>query len=153
MWHILPLLSSFAHFLDGKPMRSWFQSELPRSIPWNSVESDLGCTSSNYFDNVTLTIHNVTLTSQKLCQYNNKSDCSETNRYNSPQNAINEVKVFLRRPKGRRSNIALYLQFMQIFTNQKYSSIVIFITPDRKQCPHWLILRLTTRSYYRCNLT
>ena len=28
---------------------------------------------------------------------------------------------FLRRPKGRRSNIALDLQFMQIFTNQKYS--------------------------------
>ena len=65
----------------------------------------------------------------------------------------NEDNVFLRRPKGRRSNIALDLQFMQIFTNQKYSLIVIFITPDRKQCPHWLILRLTTRSYYRCNLT
>ena len=29
--------------------------------------------------------------------------------------------VFLRRPKDRRSNIALDLQFMQIFTNQKYS--------------------------------
>ena len=29
--------------------------------------------------------------------------------------------IFLRRPKGRRSNIALDLQFMQIFTNQKYS--------------------------------
>ena len=29
--------------------------------------------------------------------------------------------TFLRRPKGRRSNIALDLQFMQIFTNQKYS--------------------------------
>ena len=28
---------------------------------------------------------------------------------------------FLRRPKGRRSNIALDLQFMQIFTDQKYS--------------------------------
>ena len=28
----------------------------------NSVESDLGCTSRNYFDNVTLTSHNVTLT-------------------------------------------------------------------------------------------
>ena len=28
---------------------------------------------------------------------------------------------FLRRPKGRRSNITLDLQFMQIFTNQKYS--------------------------------
>ena len=30
----------------------------------NSVESGLGCTSSIYFDNVTLTLHNVTLTSQ-----------------------------------------------------------------------------------------
>ena len=33
-----------------------------------SVELDLGCTSSIYFDNVTLTLHNVTLTSQKPCQ-------------------------------------------------------------------------------------
>ena len=39
----------------------------------NSVESDLECTSRLYFDN---------LTSQKPCQYNNKSDCSETNCYN-----------------------------------------------------------------------
>ena len=30
----------------------------------NSMESDLGCTSSIYFNNVTLTLHNVTLTSQ-----------------------------------------------------------------------------------------
>ena len=50
----------------------------------NSVESDLGCTSRVYFDNVTLT-------SQKPCQYNNKFDCSETNGYNIPQDAINEV--------------------------------------------------------------
>ena len=28
----------------------------------NSVESDLGCTSRIYFDNVTLTLHNATLT-------------------------------------------------------------------------------------------
>ena len=31
------------------------------------------------------------------------------------------IGVFLRRPKGRHSNIALDLQFMQIITNQKYS--------------------------------
>ena len=31
------------------------QSELPRPIPWNSMESDLGCTSRIYVDNVTLT--------------------------------------------------------------------------------------------------
>ena len=37
------------------------QSELPRPIPWDSVESDLGCTSRIYFDNVTLRLHNVTL--------------------------------------------------------------------------------------------
>ena len=36
------------------------------------------------------------------------------------QNKIDKTD-FLRRPKGRRSNIALDLQFMQIFTNQKYS--------------------------------
>ena len=38
------------------------QSELPRSISWNSVESDLGCTSMIYFDNVTLTLHNAEVT-------------------------------------------------------------------------------------------
>ena len=30
----------------------------------NSVESDLGCTSRIYFDNVTLTLYNMTLPSQ-----------------------------------------------------------------------------------------
>ena len=50
----------------------------------NSVESDLGCTSRFYFDNVTLMSHNVTLTSQKPCQYNNKFDCSITEGINIP---------------------------------------------------------------------
>ena len=44
------------------------QSELPRLIPRNSVEPDHECTSRIYFDNacnnVTLTLDNVTLTSQ-----------------------------------------------------------------------------------------
>ena len=48
-----------------------WKSELPQPIPQNSVESDHGCTSRIYFDNagdnVTLTLYNVTLTSQKLC--------------------------------------------------------------------------------------
>ena len=57
----------------------------------NSVESDLGCTSRIYLDNVTLTSHNVALTLQKPCQYNNKFDCSETNGYNIQHDAINEV--------------------------------------------------------------
>ena len=47
------------------------QSELPRSIPRNSMESDQVCTLRIYFDNagdkVTLTLYNVTLTSQKPC--------------------------------------------------------------------------------------
>ena len=47
------------------------QSELPRPIPQNSVESDHGCTSRIYFDkagdNVTLTLYKVLLTSQKPC--------------------------------------------------------------------------------------
>ena len=47
------------------------QSELPRPIPQNSVESDHGCTEWIYFDNggdhVTLMLYNVTLTSQKPC--------------------------------------------------------------------------------------
>ena len=51
------------------------QSELSRPISWNSVESDLGCTSRVYFDNVTLTLHNVTLTSKKPYEHNNKCDC------------------------------------------------------------------------------
>ena len=44
----------------------------------NIVESDLGRTASIYFDNVTLT-------SQKLCQQNNKCDCSEMTGYNIPR--------------------------------------------------------------------
>ena len=45
------------------------QSELPRPIPRNSVDSDYGCTSRIYFDNagdnMTLASYNRTLTSQK----------------------------------------------------------------------------------------
>ena len=45
------------------------QSELPRPIPRNFVESDHGCTSRIYFDNagdnVTPTLYNVTFRSQK----------------------------------------------------------------------------------------
>ena len=58
--------------------------EMPRPIPRNSVESDRECTSRIYFNNaggkVTLTLYNVTLTSQKPC------DCSKTN-------GLNEVYV------------------------------------------------------------
>ena len=47
------------------------QSELPRPIPRNSVESGHGCTSRFYFDiarvNMTLTLYNVTPTSRKQC--------------------------------------------------------------------------------------
>ena len=57
------------------------QSELPQQIPWNSVESDLGCTSRIYFGNLTLTLHKVMLTSQKNNQHNNKYYCSKTNGY------------------------------------------------------------------------
>ena len=66
-------------FLKSKYTYEQEQSDLPRPIPWNSVESDLGCTSRIYFDNVTLTLHNVTLASQKPCQHNNKCDRSKTN--------------------------------------------------------------------------
>ena len=54
----------------------------------NSVDSDLGCTSSVYFDNVTLTSHTVKLTAQKIFHYNYKFDCSETNGYNIPDDTI-----------------------------------------------------------------
>ena len=46
------------------------QSELPLPIPLNFVTSDLVCTSRVYFDNMTLVLHNMTLTSQKPCKYN-----------------------------------------------------------------------------------
>ena len=57
----------------------------------NSISSDLECTSRVYFDDVMLMSLNVTLTSQKPCQYNNKFDCSKTNSYNLQQDALNEV--------------------------------------------------------------
>ena len=41
----------------------------------NSVESDLGCTLTVYFDNVTLL-------SQRPCQHNNKSDCLQHSTIN-----------------------------------------------------------------------
>ena len=47
------------------------------------VESDRGCTSRVYFDNVPLT-------SQKPCQYNNKIDWSEK----KTQAAVNKVYLF-----------------------------------------------------------
>ena len=66
-----------------------------RTASGNSMESDLGCTSRVYFDNVTLTLHNVARASHKACKYINKFDCSETNGYNISQYAINEFVVFL----------------------------------------------------------
>ena len=55
------------------------QSELPRPIPWHSGESDHRGSSRIYFDNAG---DNVTLTSQKTCLHNNKSDCRKTNGLN-----------------------------------------------------------------------
>ena len=58
--------------------------ELPLPIPSNSLESDLGCTLRLFFDDVMLTLHDVTvvtLMSHKSCQHNNKCDCSKTNGY------------------------------------------------------------------------
>ena len=70
----------------------WPQSELLRSIPLNQT-SDV-YTSRIYFEKVTLTLHNLTLMSQKPYHYNNKFDCSETNGFNIPQDALNEVNLF-----------------------------------------------------------
>ena len=71
---VLYVLSSFTIIL----LRIRKQSELPRPILRNYAESDHGCTSRIFFDNVgvnvTLTLYNVTLTlysmtliSQKPC--------------------------------------------------------------------------------------
>ena len=53
------------------PSQHLWRSEQPRPIPRNSVESDHGCTLRIYFNNasnnVTLTLYNVKLTSQKPC--------------------------------------------------------------------------------------
>ena len=66
-------------------------SELPQPIQWNSEESDLGCTSREYVDYVTLTLHIVTMMSQNTCQYNNTFNISVINGYNIPQDALNGV--------------------------------------------------------------
>ena len=52
----------------------------------NSMESDLGCTSRIFFDNVALTLHNETPTSQK--NHANTIACVIA----AKQKAINEVK-------------------------------------------------------------
>ena len=70
------------------------RADLPESLlpigtaSANSMESDLGCMSRVYFDNVTLLSHNWMLTSQKPCQYNNKFGCSDTNGHK------NKLKLF-----------------------------------------------------------
>ena len=53
----------------------------------NSVESDLGCTLRIYFDNVTLTLHNVMLMSQNHAN-------TITNVISAKQKVIKEVYVF-----------------------------------------------------------
>ena len=67
-YHVNTILTIFMFSLGG---HNHCQSELPQSIPRNSVGSDHGCTSRIYFDNandnVMLTLYNVTLTSQKPC--------------------------------------------------------------------------------------
>ena len=65
------------------------QSELHRPILWNP-DSDVH-RGSTFTDNVTLTLYNMTLTSQKTNQYNNKFD--PFNGYNIPQVAINKINV------------------------------------------------------------
>ena len=88
----------------------FFQSELPRPIPRNSVESDHGCTSRIYFDNVgdnvALTLYSVTLTSQKPCKHNIKYACSKTD-------GSNEVYVFS--IKYRYSDILLKKHKLHLF--------------------------------------
>ena len=68
---VLSLWENFSWGLTYFDQSTLSQSELPRPIPRNSVESDHGCTSGIYFDNagdyVTLVLYNVTLTSQKPC--------------------------------------------------------------------------------------
>ena len=69
------------------------QSELPWPIPWNYVESDHGCTSRLYFDNVTLTLLNVTFSVTETYQHNNKCDCSKTNGYKRSLCFYNKISL------------------------------------------------------------
>ena len=59
---------------------------MPRPIPRNFLESDLGYTSRIYFDNVTLTLHNLTLTR------NHANTISSV--IAAKQTVINEVYVY-----------------------------------------------------------
>ena len=67
--HICFQTSKYDQEMPHSRIKDQLQSELPRPILRYSVESDQGCTSRIYFDNVgdsvTLTLCNVTLTSQK----------------------------------------------------------------------------------------
>ena len=60
----------------------------------------------NADDNVTLTLHTVTVTSQKSCQHHNKCDCSKTQ-------AINEV--YGGSIKCCNSNILLKIHKLHLF--------------------------------------
>ena len=66
----------------------------------NSAESDHECTSRIFFDNagenVTLTLYNVTLASQKPYLHNNKCDCSKTNGLNEVSGGFffNKIAIF-----------------------------------------------------------
>ena len=51
--------------------------------------------------------------SQKPYQYNNKFDCSETNGFNIPQDAINEVNLFS--IKYRYSYIELQKKTLHVY--------------------------------------
>ena len=74
---------SYIEITNTNRIRALAQLELPRPIPWNQT--------TDVHQRVFFDI--VTLTSQKPYQHNSKFDCSETNGYNIPECAINEVYV------------------------------------------------------------
>ena len=83
------------------------QSELIRPIPQNSMVKDLGCASKIYFDNagddVTLTLYNVTLTSQNHVT-------PITSVIAAKETVINEVYVFFNKILLQRYFIEKYIK-------------------------------------------
>ena len=101
------------------------------------MSADNSCCRQSYETSSKQRLDLLKITSKTICLYflrplvlmSADNSCCRQSYETSSKQRLDLLKItskticlyFLRRPKGRRSNIALDLQFMQIFTNQKYS--------------------------------
>ena len=76
------------------------------------------------FNNVTLTSHNMTLKSEKPCQYINKFYFSQTNGYNISQDYINKVYVCFSFNKNIAIN-EVYVVVVVVFSKKSLYRYVI----------------------------